>query len=138
MVKIVSKGTIIKHDIGAGLVAVAQVISIDHSGAEVQTYDATTLDTTGAGIEYANTGYAEGGTIDLELFYDPLLAGHQGITDDITTPAEVPWEITYADAGVTTMAFTVAGTGWGFTVDMADGLKGSVSLKLDQLPTYPS
>lgn len=136
MAKIVSKGTVIKQTISMSLTAVAQVISLSHSGAEVETYDATTLDTSGSGKEYSNTGYVEGGSVDLELFYDPALSGHQAITDDVTTPAERAWEITFSDT--TAAAFTVAGVGFGFDIDMSDATKGSVSLKLDQLMTYPT
>ena len=138
MAKVICKGTVIKQTIAMSLTAVAQVISIDHSGAESETFESTTLDTTGAGKEYLATGYSEGGSIDCELLYDPALSGHQAITDEITTPSEVDWEITFADTGATAMAFTVAGTGWGVTVDMNDGLKASVCLNLDQLATYPT
>ena len=134
MSKIVSKGTIIKQTVSCSLMAVAQVISAEHSGAETETYKSTTLDTTGSGHEYAPTGYAEGGSIDFELFYDPGLSGHQAITDDITTPVERAWSITFSDSTAST--FNVAGIGFGFSIDMADATKGSVSLKLDQLLTY--
>ena len=135
MAKIVSKGTIIQHNPGGGLVTVAQVISIDHSGAEVQTYDSTDLSSS-AGIEYATTGYVEGGSISVEYFYDPALAAMQTLLDDLTTPVERAWSITFSDS--TTAAFNVAGMGFGFTVDMGDGLKGTLDLKLDQLLTYPT
>jgi len=138
MAKVVCKGTIIKQTISMALTAVAQVISIEHSGAESETFDATTLDTVGAGKEYLKTDYSEGGSISMEVFWDPALAGHQTITDEITTPSEVAWEMTFADTGVTTMAFTAAGTGFDWSVDMNDGLKASITLKLDQLATYPT
>lgn len=138
MAKVVNKGTVIKQTISMSLTAVAQVISISHDGAETEVADVTTLDTSGAGKEYLATGYAEGGSVDLELFYDPALAGHQAITDEVTTPTETVWQVTFADTGTTTANFTVAGVGFGFTVDMAEGLKASISLKLDQLMTYPT
>jgi len=138
MAKIVSKGTVLKQTISSVLTAVAQVISIDHSGAESETFETTTLDSPGNGKEYLATGFSEGGTIDFDLFYDPALAGHQSITDEVTTPAERAWEITFADAATTAAGFTAAGLGFGFSVDMNDGLKGSVSIKLDQLMTYPT
>lgn len=136
MAKVVCKGTVLKQEIASSLTAVAQVISIDHDGAEAETFDSTTLDTTGAGKEYTATGYAEGGSVGFDVFYDPALAGHQSITDDVTTPAERNWELTFADTGTTSSAFVAAGTGFGFNVDQNDGLKASVSLKLDQLMTY--
>jgi len=143
MAKVICKGTILKQTVSMALTAVAQVISIDHSGAESETFESTTLDTMGAGKEYLPTGYSEGGIVDFEIFMDPALAGHQSITDEITTPTPqgtilVIWETTFADAAATTSAFTAAGTGYGWTVDMNDGLKASISLKLDQLMTYPT
>ena len=136
MAKIVCKGTVLKQTISASLVAVAQILSIEHSGAESETFESTTLDTSGAGKEWQNTGFSEGGTVDFELFYDPALAGHQAITDEVTTPIERAWEITFSDT--TAAGFTAAGLSFGFSVDMSDGLKGSVSIKLDQLMTYPT
>ena len=136
MAKVICKGTVLKQDIASTLTAVGQVISLEYSGCESETYDATTLDTSGAGKEYAPTGYTEGGSMDFELFLDPALAGHQAITDDLTTPAERDWSITFADSGTTEWTFTGAGLSFGVTVDMDDGLKASGSIKLDQLPAF--
>lgn len=136
MSKIISKGTIMKQTVSMSLAVVAQITDISFSGAETETFDATTLDTSGAGKEYAPTGYAEGGSCAVDLFYDPGLAGHQDITDGITTPAETDWEVTWSDT--TAMAFTAAGVGVDITAAMADGLKASVNLKLDQLAVFPT
>jgi len=136
MAKIKVKGSVIKQDIAATLTAVAQVIEFSTSGAESETYDATTLDTTGAGKEYSQTGYTEGGSLDFSLFLDPALAGHQALTDDLTTPAERNYSLTFADTGATEWTFTAAGIGLDVTGSMNDGLKADVSLKLDQLFGY--
>lgn len=138
MAKVKVKGTIIKQTISTTLTAIAQVISFSHSGAETETYDATTLDTSGAGKEYSQTGYAEPGTFDFEYFMDPALSGHQALTDDLTTPTDRVYSIEFADAATTTATFNAAGMGFGFTGAMNDGLKGSVSLKLDGLFAYPT
>jgi len=136
MAKIKVKGTVIKQDIAATLTAVAQILEFSHSGAESETYDSSTVDSSGAGIEYSQTGRSEGGTFDFSIFLDPALTGHQALTDDITTPAERDYDITFADTATTTQAFTAAGIGFGFTGAMSDGLKADISLKLDQLMTY--
>lgn len=136
MAKIRVKGSVIRQDIASVLTAVAQVIEFSSSGAETETYDATTLDTTGAGKEYSQTGYAEGGSFEFGLFFDPALAGHQALTDDVTTPAERDYSITFADTATTAWTFTAAGIGIGVTGAMNDGLKADVSLKLDQLMAY--
>ena len=136
MAKIRVKGSVIKQDIASTLTAIAQVIEFSTSGAETETFDCTTLDTTGAGKEYGQTGYAEGGSLDFGVFFDPALAGHQALTDDITTPAERDYSLTFADAGTTEWTFTAAGIGLNVTGVMSDGLKADVSLKLNQLFAY--
>ena len=138
MAKVPVKGTIIKQEISAVLTAVAQITEFSSSGAESETYDATTIDTSGAGKEYAPTGYSEGGSFDFGMFYDPALSGHQAITDLVTTPAECNWDITFADTGASNSTMTSAGVGFNFTGAMNDGLKADVSIKLDQLIAYTS
>jgi len=138
MAKIPVKGTVIKQEISSVLTAVAQITEFSSSGTESETYDATTIDTSGAGKEYAPTGYSEGGSFDFGMFYDPGLAGHQAITDLVTTPAECNWDITFADTGGSNSTMTSAGVGFNFTGAMNDGLKADVSLKLDQLIAYTS
>tara|TARA_R110000868_G_scaffold42190_2_gene143195 strand:- start:1160 stop:1573 length:414 start_codon:yes stop_codon:yes gene_type:complete len=137
MAKVKVKGTIIKQTISASLTAVAQVIDFTHDGAENETYDATTIDTSGAGKEYSQTGYSEGGNVSMSLFYDPALAGHKAITAYIATPANCAWTITTTDGSTTVNAFTVAGIGFGFSGSMNDGLKCDVNLKITGLMTYP-
>lgn len=138
MAKVKCKGTKIQQTIASVLTDVAQVISMEQTGSQSETYDATTLDTSGAGKEYSQTGYSEGGTVNFELFYDPALAGHQAITDLITTPAACAWKIKFADTAVTEQAFSGAGVGFDQKVDMNDGLKGSVSIKVTGIPTFPT
>lgn len=130
------KGTVIKHNLGAGLVAIANVISIDIDEAEVETYDMTTLDTSDAGKEYGRTGYVESNSVSYEIFLDPALAGHQGITDFITTPDNLPMDITFADTGSTNWTWNAASCALGVTVAMNDGLKASCSHKIDGLIVY--
>jgi len=76
MAKVPVKGTIIKQEISAVLTAVAQITEFSSSGAESETYDATTIDTSGAGKEYAPTGYSEGGSFDFSMFYDFWASGN--------------------------------------------------------------
>lgn len=118
--------------------AVAQVVSLEQTGAESETYDSTTLDTSGAGKEYEPTGYTEPGSVGFELFYDPALAGHQAITDLLTTPAAQNWKIIFADSGTTEYPFTGAGVSFDFNANMSDGLRASGSIKLDGLGTWPT
>lgn len=138
MAKIKSKGTTLKQEIASVLTAVAQVISLTLPECESETYEADTLDNENAGIPYEPTGRSEGGSASAELFYDPALAGHVALLTIITTPATTGWSITFADTATSTWTFDGAGLSFGGTAAMNDGLKGSLSIKLDGLPTFPS
>lgn len=131
------KGTKLQHTISASLTDIAQLLSIEHSGSQSETFDSTTLDG-GVFKTYAQTGYAEGGEVSAELFFDPALTGHQFITDLIAAPADNAMKIIYADGAATNQAFGAAGVQFGVTVDMGDGLKGSVTYKVDGDPGWPT
>jgi hypothetical protein len=135
MAKIIGKGTIFKSTISAVLTAVAQVNSISSSGFASQTFEGTSLDS-GVGKEKPLTGYSEPGTVDIELFFDPSLAGHQFYTDSIVTPVSIAHSITYVDSTVTT--FTATGMDFGHTVAMDDGVKATISFTITGLPTFPT
>lgn len=138
MAKVVSKGTVLQQELSMVFTAVAQVISLEQTGAESETFECTTLDTSGAGKEYGETGYTEPGSVNFELFYDPALAGHQAITDLLTTPASQNWKVIYADTGTTEYPFTGVGVSFDVTVAMNDGLRASGAIKLDGLGTWPT
>lgn len=139
MAKVISKGTILKQTISASLTAIAQIISLDISGAEAQTFESTALDT-GVFQTFDLTGYSAPGDISGELFYDPALAGHKFLTGlmgySSTAPAQNAMQITYADTGLTTQSFTAAAVGFGATVDMGDGLKGKFKIKITGDPGF--
>jgi len=132
------KGTSLLQEIASTYTAVAQVISIDLPEAESETYEADTLDNSSAGIPYSQTGRSEGGSCGFEFFYDPNLTGHQNLTELIRAPADENWRVTFVDAGTGSWSFTGAGLSLGGTVALNDGLKGTGSIKLDGIPTYPS
>lgn len=138
MAKIKSKGTSLKQEIATVYVAVAQVISMDLPEAESETYEADTLDNATAGIPHEPTGRTEGGSHGFELFYDPVLSGHQSLLALLTTPAAQNWKTVFADAGTSEWAFAGAGFSMGGAVALGDGLKASASIKLNGIPTYPS
>ena len=137
----ISKGSVLKIDVATVLTAVSEVISIDHDGAENETFKYSTLDQSGAGHLYLGNGYSEPGNVNTELFWLPANAGHQQVTDSLTTPAttaanQLDGEITFADSGSTTMPFKIAGFSFGVSIAMDDGVKSSVGMKLTGLPTY--
>jgi len=131
------KGTKLQHTVSASLVDIAQMLSLEHSGAGSETFDSTTLD---GGIykTFAQTGYSNPGTVSAEIFYDPALAGHQAITDLVATPADNAMKIIYADTAATNQSFTAAGVEFGVTVAMEDGLKASVTYTVDGDPGWPT
>lgn len=133
MSKVICKGTKWQRTVSMSLTDVAQAISIEHSGSKAETFDSTTLDG-GVYKTKDHTGYAEGGTVSIELFYDPALSGHQAITDQQATPADNANKIIYADTSE--QAFTSAGIGFGVTVAMNDGLKGTVEIEVDGDPGW--
>jgi len=138
MTKIACKGTVLQQEIGTVYTAVAQIISLDLPEMESETFDADTLDVATAGIPYQPTGRTEPGSLSGELFYDPALAGHQALLELLTTPAAENWKIIFSDTGVSEWTFSSAGLSFGGTVALNDGLKGSFSLKLGDLPSFPA
>lgn len=136
MTVIVSKGSKIQHEISETLTDVAQVISIDGPDAEVETFEADYLGNTSPGIPMKPTGRVSGGSVSFEMFFDPTLAGHQDLTDQLLTPAVTNWAIVFSD----TTSWPFAGTLKSLTpaVDLADGLKASGEVELDGLVTYPT
>lgn len=137
MSKVICKGTVLKQTISSVLTPVAQVENISMSGASNETVETRTLDGA-AGIEHTATGYYEPGNVSFDLQYDPALAGHQAITDILTTPAETDWTITYADAGSTVHTFKSSGVGCDINVDPSNILKASVNLKLTGANGFPT
>ncbi len=137
MALVASKGTVLQQEISSTYTAVAQLTDVGYSGGESETYETTTLDS-GTFKTYSQTGYSEGGEVSLSGFYDPALAGHQAISDLVSTPAAQNWKIIFADSGTTAMAFGSAGVSWETTAAMTDGLKFSSTLKITGDPGLPT
>lgn len=135
MAKIVGKGSVLKFDIASVLTAVANVTSISHSGAEIETVETTDLGS-GVGKVYQSTGYTEGGTVDYEMMFDPSLAGHQAITDDLTTPPSAgrSHSVDFSDASV--WEWTAAGQGFSVNINMNDVVRSSHTNKITGLMAY--
>lgn len=132
-----NKGARLQHTVSAALADIAQLTGFQHQGSKSNTFDSTILEG-GVFKTKAQTGYSDPGTVSADLFYDPALAGHQAITDNITTPADNAMKIIYADSGATQQSFTSAGVEFGVTVAIDDGLKGSVTYEVDGDPGWPT
>lgn len=138
MAKVRCKGTVLQQDISSTLTAVAQVISLTLPDMESETTEVDTLDNVDAGIPYFATGRTEGGSVSGELFFDPALAGHKAMLDLLETPAETDWNLIFADTGTTEWLFSGAGFGFGGAIALPEALKGTFTIKLTGLPTFPS
>ncbi len=143
-VKVKCKGTVLAQDLAATTyVAMAQVIDIDLPDMEMETYESDTLDNAAAGISHSPTGRTEGGSFSANVFYDPADTSHKEwlgylSTTGLPTALVVNLRITFADTGASTWVFACAGIGAGGAVALGDGLKVSISGKLDGLPTFPA
>jgi hypothetical protein len=140
---VVSKGTVLQMDVAGSLAAVAEVLSIEVSGAKSETFDATVLNQNTSGMARHATGFSTPPDVSLEYFYLPANAGHQAMTDEITTPTTVvanqlDGKVIYADTAATEMPFKIAGIEVGVTVAKDDGLKGSATFTLNGQPTWPT
>ncbi len=133
------KGSAIKQYISSAYVAVAAVISLDGPGVESETFEADTLDNTGAGIPYKSSGRTEGGSISGELFYDPALDSHMDLLELLRLPPTTSelWQLLFADTGSSVWTFSGAGINFSPTIALNDGLKASFGIKLDGIPVFP-
>lgn len=137
MTKIASKGTALQLDIASTYTTIAQVMEITGPGPEVGRFAANALD--GAvGIEKVPTGYVDGGTVSWEMFFDPVAATHQALTDLITAPAVANWKEIWSDAAATEWPFAAILTKFEPKATVDDGLKASCEAELSGIVTYPT
>jgi len=137
MTVIASKGTTLQQTVAAALVDIAQVISLDFSGMESETFESDSLDNTDAGIPHQATGRTEGGSVSGELWFDPALQGQNNMQYMLDNPGDESWNVVWPDSATTSWAFTGAGLSFAPKAALNDGLKASFSIKIDGLPTFP-
>ena len=134
MAKLKGKGSVVQQTIAAVLTDIAQILSIDISGEASEDYDSTTLD---GGVYKTKdfTGYAEGGTVKIELFFDPALAGHVNLVTNMSVPASVVYKVKYSDAGPSSLTYTAAGTSLDQKIVQNDGVKATFTMNRTGQPT---
>lgn len=137
MVKIASKGTELQLSIASVFTEIAQVYELSGPGPDVGRFDATALDS-GTGREKEVTGFVDGGSISWSMFFDPVAATLQALTDLITTPAVASWKIIWSDSANTAWPFSAILTGCEPKATLDDGLKCDCSAELDGIVTYPT
>lgn len=137
----IGKGSVYSLDVATVLTAIAEPTHISITGAKSNTMNYTNLAQAGSGEQKLANGFSTNPDIVVDLLFDPVDAGHQAITDEITAPTTVPanqldGQITFADAAATTLPFKVAGIGLDLDIDMQDGLTGTVTHELNGQPTW--
>lgn len=137
MAKIASKGTALQLSIASVYTTITQVEGLQGPGMKPQTFDATALDS-GVGMEFKPTGYTDGGELTGNLFFDPVAATHQALTDLVTTPAVASWKTLWSDGATTAWPFTGVLNNFDPSASKNDGLKAAFGIKLDGIPTLPT
>ena len=135
MATTITQGAVLKQ---AGT-AIAQVLSISFSVSR-GSVDTTTIDLAAdAGKTFIPTGLYELGELSMEILYDPALAGHKAILDNLedgVTDGAIAWQVEIP-TGATVGTYTFNGfvTGWDVTLAMDDVTKASVTIKLTDTAT---
>jgi hypothetical protein len=133
-----SKGTKIYLDIASTLTEIPQVSQLSTSGNDVGVADVTDLNQAVAGMAYIPNGYAEGGSVSWDTFFDPVGVVLQALTDLITTPALKAWKIVWPDTAATVWTFSAIYKGINVTASKPDALVASHEAKLSGLFAYPT
>lgn len=126
--KMRSKGTVLKVTIATVLTAIPQIISIDKTGEEGESYDGRTLDQASPTMQKPSTGYVSPPVIGGELFYDSANTVHAAIKTLMRAPADTVFTLTYTDAGPVVETWTVSTVGWDEKFAGNDGVKASFKL----------
>ncbi len=124
------KGSSFNIDVGAGLAAVAQVISITPPEGENETFEADYLGQSDAGIPYQPTGRTEGGSASGEVWLDN--SSHSGLIGLLATPKTSAFGCSIAFP-TGTWSFNGAGLSFGGgSVSLSDGVRCSFGVKLSK------
>jgi hypothetical protein len=137
-VPIVGKGSQLQVAISDVLTTVAKVLNIDAPSPEPQMYDATALDTEGAGRPQEPTGYADCGKVSGTVLFNPQNATHKYLLTLLATPQVVAWNLIFADEAATEWPFDGTLTKLAPKVVMEDAVKADFEITLHGLPVYPS
>ena len=136
--KRIAKGSKIQMDIGSAWTTISHVDRFSGPDAEGQDVETPTLDQSGNGIPHDYTGYTQPGGMDFDYYFDPDLAVHQELTDELANPTQGgrDFRIVWSD-----------GTTWPLTAlvkkatpsgNVGEFLRGAGGLQLTDLCDYPS
>ena len=128
---VASKGSALSFGASGSLTALAQLTSVDLSGVETETFDASTLDQSGTKKIKIPTGYYDPGEISAEGFFDATamaaITGFSTATPIVKAAASIS-----GGAGAITVlaSTTVASVSYDIKMAMNDGIKISFKLGL--------
>lgn len=130
------KGSTFSIDVGAGLAAVSQVISITPPEGQNETFEADYLDNASAAIPHKSTGRTEGGSASGEVWLDNT--SHAGLMTLLATPDIDGFS---CSIGFTSGTWTFTGAGLSFgggSVSLSDGVRCGFGVKLDGVAAISS
>jgi predicted secreted protein len=133
MAKIAAYGTALKK----GATTVAAVSSLSGPNLQAETIDVTTHDSPSAIREFVS-GLIDGGEITGSLVFDPNVATHIGLWNDLVARTSASYSIVYPHTGgVETVTFTAFVTGFGPVEAQPDGaVTAPFTLKVAGAPTW--
>lgn len=133
--KIRSKGCSLLMSISSVYTAIPMLKSFSVSGAASQTYNASTLDQSGAYELNEPNGYTTAPTISAEGFRDPDDTTQQAFIALMVTPVATNFKTTYTDT--TPLSEVYSGTGFGFdtSVQMAEGVSCTYTIQTSGNPS---
>lgn len=132
-----SKGCSVEQEIASVYTVVAQISGVGYSGAGSESTDTTTLDG-GVFKTKGLTGYSEPGMLDIDLFFDSTLSGHQEFTDLITTPATRNFKVKNSSGTVMMGPFASAGIKPSWTIAPNAMVKGKIQIEITGDPALAS
>lgn len=123
------KGTVLAAEISSVYTAVPQMISIDKSGEESETFSGRTIDGN-VHSDQPNTGYVSNPEIGGEFFYDSGNAVHAFLKTSMRTPpaAGVNFKLTDTAATPLVEIWNVTGIGVDEKYVTDDGVKATLKL----------
>jgi len=123
------KGASLSIDVGAGLAAVSQVISITPPEGSNETFEADYLANPNAEIPHQATGRTETGSAGAELWLDNT--SHGGLLGLLASPDTDGFACQIGFSDSSTWSFTGVGlTFGGGSIVLNDGVKVNVGIKL--------
>jgi len=128
------KGTVLQIDIASTMTTIAQLIEVDAPSMQSTSFENLTLDQAGVGVARELTGYTDSDPFTAMIFWDPALAPHIKLSDDIATPAKTTWQIVFPNTGASEIDWVSAGLKFKAVTAARDGMKAEIEGDIDGVP----